>query len=467
MRYESTRGGIARLSFSEAILMGQGEDGGLLVPEVVPDVRSELEGWRTLPYPELAFEIIRRYAPEIPSGELRRIVSRSYRRFSDPRVVPLRWMGGIGILELFHGPTLAFKDIALQFLGNLFEELLATREGEDRVILAATSGDTGSAAIEALRGRRGMEIFVLYPHRGIAPLQERQMTTVTDPNVHCLAIEGSFDDCQRIVKTVFDDLPFKTRHRIGAVNSINWGRIVAQIVYYFHAWFQAGGEGPVRFSVPTGNFGDIYAGYLALRMGLPIERLILATNENDVLHRFFETGIYRRMPVRRTIAPAMDIQVASNLERYLYDRLGRDPARLGAFLTAFAQEGEARFPLEERPIDPRFTSVAVGEGAVRATITEWYRRHRYLLDPHSAIGVAAARRAGDTAPPTIALATAHPAKFPEVVGAAAGVAPPRHPRLDRLCGLPERKRVLPPDPERVKKVIEALRDAPPQGGKPV
>ena len=305
MLYSSTRGDMSPISFSQSVLTGLARDGGLLLPETFPDVSDRLQSWAKLDYADLAFEVIRLYADDIPESDLRAIVNRSYATFRDPEVTPVKAVGPLHILELFHGPTLAFKDVALQFLGNLFEYLLS-KSGTELNIVAATSGDTGSAAIHGMRNRKGIRIFVMYPDGRVSPVQEMQMTSVTDDNVFNIALAGTFDDAQAIVKKLFGDLAFKDKYHLGAVNSINWARVLAQIVYYFQAAFKVmrrTGSATVSFSVPTGNFGDIFAGYVAAQMGLPIDKLYLATNENDILSRFFNTGVYSIGSVVPTISP--------------------------------------------------------------------------------------------------------------------------------------------------------------------
>jgi threonine synthase len=443
MRYVSTRGGGGALAFRDTVLTGLARDGGLLLPESYPDVRDRLPAWSRLSYPELACEIARLYAGDVTADAWRGLVARSYGVFRHPEVTPVVAVGPVHVLELFHGPTLAFKDVALQLLGSLFE-LLLTETGAALNIVAATSGDTGSAAIHGVRGRDRLRIFVLHPAGRVSPVQERQMTTVLDANVHNLAVAGTFDDCQNIVKALFNDLAFRDRHRLGAVNSINWARVLAQVVYYFYAAFRVQertGAGRVRFSVPTGNFGDIFAGYVAARMGLPVDRLVLATNENDILARFFATGVYELNPVRATLSPSMDIQVASNFERYLFDRTGRDPVRLRQWMAAFGTDG--RLDLRGAGRDPLFAAVRVDTGATLATIREFRQRHGYLLDPHSAVGVHAALANLDPAAPTICLATAHPAKFGDAIRRALGEDLAHHPLVDGLAGLPVRVHALP------------------------
>ena len=468
MRYVSTRGAGPAVPFRKALMAGQAADGGLLMPERLPDVSGELESWRGLAYPALAFEILSRFTDDVPEEDLRALVERSYSPafgagFDTPEVAPLAPMGDLYLLELFHGPTLAFKDLALQLLGRLFDYHLG-RSGETLNVLGATSGDTGSAAIQALRGKSNVRVFILFPEGRTSRLQELQMTTVPDANVHCIAVEGTFDDCQRIMKTLFNDRGFKARWRLGAVNSVNCVRLLAQVVYYFHAWLRLppdlpNADGRVSFSVPTGNFGDVFAGFLAAEMGLPVDRLILAANENDILDRFFRTGVYRRGEVRRTPSPSMDIQVASNFERYLWRRLGGAEAGAGAgaavraFMSAFESKGEARLgPGGTRPDPDRIVSGRADRGETLATIERWYGRTGRVLDPHTAVGVKVAEELRSDAP-TVCLATAHPGKFPETAPAGAEVG---HPRLAGLDDLPARKVVAPNDPAQVARHIESV-----------
>jgi threonine synthase len=439
MRYVSTRGQTPPMKFADTVLTGLAPDGGLLLPETIPDVRDRLPGWRTLGYVELARELIALYADDIPRDVLDDLVTRAYATFDHPDVVPLVKVGDLHVMELFHGPTLAFKDVALQLLGRLFEYVLAER-GLHMNILGATSGDTGSAAIEGVRGQKNVDIFIMYPKGRVSELQELQMTTVPDANVHCLSVEGSFDDCQNLMKTLFGDLQFKATHRLGAVNSVNWARVLAQVVYYAYASMRLGGAAPVRFSVPTGNFGNVFAGFIAKRMGFPIDRLVLATNENDILSVFFNTGVYQRGDVRFTITPSMDIQVASNFERYLYYLLGCDSAALCDFMQQFAESGRAELPAPPGTVD--FAATAVNMAETAATIREVHAACGYVADPHTAVGLAAARRFVYPGP-VVCLATAHPAKFPEAVDEAVGAPVARHPRLERLRGLPSRTTVIP------------------------
>lgn len=467
-RYVSTRGwaGEGGVSFERAVLMGLAPDGGLFVPTHFPQVTAErLQAWRDLSFQDLAYEVISLYVPEdeVDPAALRSIVDRSYSTFRDPRVTPVVQAGGEGgptVLELFHGPTFAFKDVALQFLGNLFEHVLSRRgEGEDTItVLGATSGDTGSSAIMGLRGKAGVEVFILFPEGRVSEIQERQMTTVLDENIHCVAVEGTFDDAQAIVKACFRDAEFNAEVHIAAVNSINWARILAQIVYYFYASFRVDKDGTAKasFSVPTGNFGDILAGYYAKKMGLPVQDLLASVNSNDILHRFFTTGRYDRSDaVTPTIAPSMDICVSSNFERFLYHCAGEDAAALAALMEAFEKTGKLE-PLPEGLLEEargQMRSARVGEEEISATIKEVHEAHGYLLDPHSAIGVKGAMKDADNAEKSapgvtvVCLACAHWAKFPDAVGKAIGAeafaACETPPELKRLAALETRKTVLP------------------------
>lgn len=456
MNYISTRGGADTVNFHTCVMTGLARDGGLFLPEAIPDVRAEVAAWSSLDYSALAFQVMRRFA-DLPESDLQALISASYATFRHREVTPVVAVNGIQILELFHGPTLAFKDVALQFLGRLFEYYLA-RSGAQLNILAATSGDTGSAAIAGVRGRAGIRIFVLYPEGRISPAQERQMTTVPDENVFCLAVRGSFDDCQSIVKAIFRDLKFRDRYQLGAVNSINWARLLAQIVYYFYGAFRVmaqTGAREVQFAVPTGNFGDIFAGYLAQRMGLPVKRLILATNENDSLARFFLSGIYRRGKVQATLSPSMDIQVASNFERYLYYAVGGDTREIRRLMEAFARSGELRLSgLAAGSVDALIAAGTSATAEALATIKEFYEQHGYLLDPHSAVGVSVGRKFISAAEPLIALATAHPAKFADAVRQAVGREVGSHPVLEALAAKPQRRTVLPADVEAVRAFLQ-------------
>jgi threonine synthase len=449
MRYISTRGRTPPMGFQDAVVTGLAPDGGLLLPESIPDVTESLGRWRELGFVDLAAELLPRFIDDIPVDDLDALIRGAYATFDHDDVVPLVKVGNVHVLELFHGPTLAFKDVALQLLGRLFEYVLR-RRGEHLNILAATSGDTGSAAIAGVRGLDEIDIFVMYPDGRVSELQELQMTTVTDANVHCLAVDGSFDDCQTLMKTLFADLAFKERYHLGAVNSVNWARVLAQIVYYGYASLQLADRGPVTFCVPTGNFGNVFAGYLAKRMGFPIHKLILATNDNDILSVFFDTGEYQRGDVRYTVTPAMDIQVASNFERYLYYLLEEDSERLGAFMNDFAVDGRA--VLERPPGTVDFAATAVNVAETLATIKQTFQAHGYVADPHTAVGLAAAARFPGEGP-MVCLATAHPAKFPDSVNAAVGADLARHPRLQGLRELDSRRTAVPPELNAIKDFI--------------
>jgi threonine synthase len=411
-------------------MTGLAPDGGLLLPETLPDVSGSLEAWRNLSYQELAFEVMSLFATDIPSADLKTLIEKSYSTFRTSDVTPVIPVDGFHVLELWHGPTLAFKDVALQFLGNLFEYVLEKRGGELN-ILGATSGDTGSAAIYGVHGKKNIRIFIMHPKGRTSPVQEKQMTSVLDDNVFNLAVEGTFDDCQHLMKSIFSDVEFKEKHSLGSVNSVNWARVLAQIVYYFYAAFrvqETTGATKIQFSVPTGNFGDIMAGWIAAQMGLPVKKLILATNENNILSRFFNTGVYSIGEVVPTISPSMDIQVASNFERYLYYRLGKDSAKLRDLMTGFAKNKTLTVP----GTDDLFAAGEAGTAETLAMIKKCYEQEGYILDPHTAVGVAVASRFADSTVPTICLATAHPAKFNEAIEQAIGVAA-HHPALDKLA----------------------------------
>ncbi len=431
MRYVSTRTNTSPMDFGEAVLTGLAPDGGLLLPRSVPHIGSRLSDLQSLDYLEFCTQVLADFGFAGEDASL--LIRRAYASFDCKDVVRFESLSHAYLMELFHGPTLAFKDIALQFLGHVFEWLLA-RTGGVLNILGATSGDTGSAAIHAVKNRARMRIFMLYPKGRISRLQERQMISVDAANVSCLSVDGSFDDCQALVKTLFADLTFKAAHQLGAVNSVNWARILAQTVYYGYAALNLGRSNGIVPVVPTGNFGNIFSGYLAMRMGFPISRLVLATNENDILARFFETGVYKRGTVQYTESPSMDIQSASNLERFLYYLFAEDGERVTRFMKRFYECGEARLePAERDHLNDAIRGVCINREEMRATIKAVHEQSGYVLDPHSAIGVAAARKIGREfghATP-VCLATAHPAKFPETLHKIIGEWP-RHPRLDAL-----------------------------------
>lgn len=464
MRYVSTRGDAPGLDFADAVLSGLARDGGLYVPEAWPTIDpGEFDHLSSLSYSDLAFDIMDRFVGDsIAPAALKRVIENAYgasSKFGHASVTPLRQLDtNDWLLELFHGPTLAFKDVALQFLGGLFELLLAERN-TSLTIVGATSGDTGSAAIEACRDRDNIRIVMLHPADRVSDVQRRQMTTVLSDNVYNVAVEGTFDDCQAIVKAMFNDLEFRDRHNLGAVNSINWARVMAQTVYYFYAAFSLGAASgrAVDFSVPTGNFGDVFAGYVAARMGLPVGRLIVATNINDILFRALSGGEYSRHGVRPTISPAMDIQVSSNFERLLFDLYDRDGKELAGLMDAFSKTGE--FVLGEPQLKEAaktFVARRVDEQATLSGIRNTFESAGILIDPHTAIGIEA-RSAGRLAEgvPLVTLATAHPAKFPEPVQKATGQWPELPSQLADLFEREERYQTLPNDAEAIKEFVRS------------
>ncbi|MBF0279062.1 MAG: threonine synthase [SAR324 cluster bacterium] len=460
MKHKSTRGMIQGLSFEEAVMMGLADDGGLLVPECIPQVQKNFKKWSRYSFPELSWTLMSHFIEdEIPQTDLKELIQRSYSSFNHPEITPVVSIGNSYIAELFHGPTFAFKDIALQFLGNLFEYFLEKNNGF-LTIAGATSGDTGSAAIYGLRGKKNVEVFMLYPNGRVSPIQELQMTTVLDSNIHNLAVEGSFDDAQGIVKDLFNNLEFKQKYHLGAVNSINWARILAQIVYYFYAYFrvQPDCESPVNFCVPTGNFGDILAGYYAKKMGLPIAKLTAATNQNDILHRFFSKGEYHQHGVKPSFSPSMDIQISSNFERFLYYLSGENSIQLKDWMEVFHSTGmlSVKGVLLEKA-QAEMSSGAVSEEETLATIREYHYKYQYVLDPHTAVGVRIAQQEKSEFP-TICLATAHPAKFGDAVKAAIEVMPTLPPSLASLEKQQIRKRILPATTEAVKsEIVQTLK----------
>ncbi|MGM0562005.1 MAG: threonine synthase [Pseudomonadota bacterium] len=458
MRYFSTRGHAPVLNFDDVLLTGLARDGGLYLPEswpqLSPDLLRSLSG---APYAEVARQVM---APFVAGSAIEedfgRLVAEAYADFEHASVTPLRQLDpDLWLMELFHGPTLAFKDVALQLLGRLFDAVLEAR-GERLTIVGATSGDTGSAAIEACRDRERVDIFILHPHGRTSEVQRRQMTTVEAPNVHNIAVEGTFDDCQDLVKAMFNDAAFRDRLQMSAVNSINWARIMAQIVYYVQAAVSLGApERRVSFSVPTGNFGNVFAGYAARRMGVPIERLLVGSNSNDILTRFFESGVMAVEEVQPTLSPSMDIQVSSNFERLLCDIYERDGDRLTETLEGFRKEGQFRIDPELFAALP-FEGHRLDDAETLAEIERSYQAYGELLDPHTAIGVASARQSATRRPetPSVALATAHPAKFPDAVFKATGKRPELPERLSDLYERQERYVTLPGELARLQTYIE-------------
>jgi threonine synthase len=466
MLYLSTRGDPGRKHFCEILLEGLAPDGGLYLPERYPRVdAATLAKWRGLAYPELAFEVLSLYIDDIPPEDLRAICRKTYTEqvFGTREIVPLKPLEeGVVLEALSNGPTLAFKDMAMQLLGNLFEYELA-RRGEELNILGATSGDTGSAAEYAMRGKKGVRVFMTSPHGRMSPFQQAQMFSLQDANIHNLAVEGVFDDCQDIVKAVSNDLAFKRKYRIGTVNSINWARLVAQVVYYFAGYFQAtrSNDQRVSFAVPSGNFGNICAGHVARMMGLPIDRLVLATNENDVLDEFFRTGIYRvrgSADTYETSSPSMDISKASNFERFVFDLLGRDGARVQQlFGRDLAAHG--RFDLSGEIARAReqfgFASGKSTHADRVATIRDTFERFGVMIDTHTADGLKVAREHRQPGVPMIVLETALPIKFAATIVEALGREPDRPARFDGIEQLPRRVTVLPADARKVKEFIAA------------
>ncbi len=464
MKYISTRGDATPRAFCEILLEGLAPDGGLYLPQAYPKVdAATLESWRGLPYADLAFEILSLYIDDIPAADLRRLTSATYTEaiFGTPQIVPLKALdAGVQIEALSNGPTLAFKDMAMQLLGALFEYQLA-RRGETLNILGATSGDTGSAAEYAMRGKQGVRVFMLSPQGRMSPFQQAQMFSLQDSNIHNIAIVGVFDDCQDIVKAVSADLDFKRRHHIGTVNSINWARLLAQVVYYFAGYFQATNSNAesVSFAVPSGNFGNICAGHVARMMGLPIRQLVLATNENDVLDEFFRTGRYRvrsSAETHETSSPSMDISKASNFERFVFDLLGRDAARTAQlFGPALARDGGFTItPAEfERIAGFGFVSGKSSHADRLATIRDTWRRFGVMIDTHTADGLKVARENLEAGVPMIVLETALPAKFAAAIQEAIGREPERPAALVGIEDRPKRFVVMSADAAAVKRYI--------------
>jgi len=458
MLFVSTRGLAPALSFSDAVLAGLASDGGLYLPQAWPQVSpAEIASYAGKPFADVAFDIIRRFSgDEIPDAELHAMLVEAYKTFRHPSAAPLVEIEpNHFVLELFHGPTLAFKDVAMQFLSRVMDHIL-TRRGSRATIVGATSGDTGSAAIEAFRGRDTTDIFILHPEGRTSEVQRRQMTTVADANIHNIALQGTFDDCQNIVKGLFNNHRFRDSVRLSGVNSINWGRIVAQIVYYFTAAASLGSpHRKLSFTVPTGNFGDVFAGYAAKRMGLPIEKLVIATNSNDILKRTLETGRYEMDGVAPTISPSMDIQISSNFERLLFEAAGRDADAVRQMMAGLNQSGGFALPPSAlAAIRAEFSAATTGEAETSATIAATLKASGYLLDPHTAVAVHVARQnLGEN--PMVTLSTAHPAKFPAAVKAATGVEPALPVWLADLYERPERLSVLGNDQGEVESFIKA------------
>jgi threonine synthase len=458
VRYVSTRGEAPPLNFVDVTLAGLARDGGLYVPETWPSVMNgAIAGFAGKPYAEVAVDVIKPFVGDaIAPADLARMAQEAYGAFRHPAVAPLVQLADNRfVLELFHGPTLAFKDLAMQFLGRLMDHALAKR-GERTTIVVATSGDTGGAAVEAFRGRSHADVIVLYPDGRVSDVQRRMMTTPEDANVHALAIDGTFDDCQNIVKGLFNHHAFRDRVRLSGVNSINFARVVAQVVYYFTAAVALGApQRKVAFTVPTGNFGDVYAGYVAGKMGLPVDRLVIATNVNDILARTLATGAYEIRGVTPTTSPSMDIQVSSNFERLLFDAYQRDAASIRALMGSLAQSKS--FKVSSAPLGEmrkRFSAERADEQEVAATIRATWREAGYCIDPHTAVALAVAEKeVRDPKVPMVVLSTAHPAKFPDAVAAACGVTPKLPDWLGDLGRREECITVLPPDQAAIEKFV--------------
>ena len=453
----STRGEAPELGFEDVLLTGLARDGGLYVPAHWPELSTrQIAALQGKSYEEIAFAVMHPFiGGAIPDGELKRMIGEAYASFGHPAVAPLKQLDdNQWLLELFHGPTLAFKDVAMQLLSRLMDWALAKR-GTRATIVGATSGDTGGAAIEAFKSSRHAAVFMMHPHGRVSDVQRRQMTTVDSPSVHNLAIEGNFDDCQAIVKALFNDHPFRDRVGLAGVNSINWARIMAQTVYYVTAALALGAPGrATSFCVPTGNFGDIFAGFVAKRMGLPVDRLLIATNVNDILDRTLKTGRYETRGVKASTSPSMDIQVSSNFERLLFEVHGRDPHVVRRMMASLAQSGA--FSIGDRELEQirhEFGSGATDEAETAETIRRTLAETGELLDPHSAVGYAVARKADASPSPMVTLATAHPAKFPDAVEKASGQRPGLPPRLAYLMDAKERFTVLPNVVGRVREFI--------------
>ena len=454
MKYISTRGQAPELTFEDAMLTGLARDGGLYVPETIPQLSTDdIKAMAGKSYEEIAFQVMRPFVGDTFSDDdFKGIIERAYKGFGHAARAPLVQLDhGHYLLELFHGPTLAFKDFAMQLIGQLFQTALS-RRNERVTIVGATSGDTGSAAIEAFRGLDNVDVFIMYPHGRISEVQRRQMTTPSEINVHALAMDGDFDDCQARLKDMFNDFEFRDGVRLAGVNSINWARVLAQVVYYFSSAVSVGApDRKVSFTVPTGNFGDIFAGYIAKRMGLPIDRLVVATNQNDILHRCLSGQGYHKGETSPSISPSMDIQVSSNFERALFDAYDRDGNAVSQLMDELKQGGFDVSQGAMEVLQSHFDSGCASEEETSSTITETLKTSGELLCPHSAIGVKVANDQPASETPMITLATAHPAKFPDAVEAASGIRPPLPARMADLYERDERV-------TRIANNLDALKD---------
>ena len=464
MKYISTRGEAPILSFSEAMLAGLARDGGLYLPQSYPAFSAEtIAGFAGMPYGQVAQAVLTPFVgDELDAATLSRMIEAAYAPFRHAAIAPLQQVdANLFVLELFHGPTLAFKDLAMQLLARLMEHAL-TRRGQHATIVGATSGDTGAAAIEAFRGLANIDVVIFYPHERVSPVQRRQMTTVEGDNIHVVALEGTFDDCQAAVKALFTHAAFRDEYGLSGVNSINWARVLAQVVYYFTSAVALGApQRKISYTVPTGNFGDILAGWIAKRMGLPIERLVIATNENDILARALEDGAYETRGVTHTQSPSMDIQVSSNFERLLFELGGRDGTAIRNMMDALKQSRGFAIPADSlAAIRAEFDAGRTDEAATAAEIARCWHQSSELVDPHTAVGLHVARAAAarDPATPMVVLGTAHAAKFPDAIEHAIGMRPPLPPFMADMLGKTERVTVLPNDQGEIERFIRSRVD---------
>jgi len=455
MEYISTRNTQKTFSFKDVFLKGLAPDGGLFVPKTVPLYTfQELENLRSLSYNELTEKIITKYcSDEFSENEIKNLVNNSYKNFRVKDVVVIKKLGALNLLELFYGPTLAFKDIAMQVIGNMYEKILEKNNLKVNVVVA-TSGDTGAAAISAIKDRKNMKIFVLHPDKKISEIQRKFMTTVNSQNVFNIALEGNFDDCQKLVKSMFADKDFSSSINMSGVNSINWSRIVVQIVYYFFSYFKIAKEGEkINFSVPTGNFGDIYAGYIAKKMGLPINKLIIATNKNDILKRVINTGIYKPKQVEHTVSPSMDIQVASNFERLIFDICSCNSSRTSKLMNDLNERGEFILEKEEcSKILESFSSESLSDNETKLVINEIYNNQKMFIDPHTAVGIGVTKKISLQGN-TIILSTAHPSKFSDVIMRETNAIPELPENLENVLTKKEKYKKLPKDLKNIQNYI--------------
>jgi threonine synthase len=461
MKYISTRGNVEARGFIETVLMGLADDGGLMIPAEIPVISAvTLQEWEKLSYEQLFLNIFSYYTnDEIPYEDLKEMVMKSYSNFRHPDITPVKQVTDkLYVLELFHGPTFAFKDVALQFMGELYS-YISKKHGEIIHILGATSGDTGAAAIQGVRGKEGIRICVLHPHQKVSKVQELQMTTVDDANVLNLSVKGNFDDCQGIIKELFGDLAFKGKHHLRAINSINFVRILAQTVYYFYAYLQVAKTQKaekINFSIPSGNFGNVFSGYLAKRMGLPVNKLIIATNENNILERFIQTGVYQTGEFLSTYSPSMDIQIASNFERYLYYLVGEDSQKVSAYMKKFQEEGKIVIgPEAMQQVHAEFAAYGVKNAECLEIISKYQANHEYLVDPHTACGIAAYETYSGDAEVCVSFATAHPAKFDEAIRLT-GIQQKLPAEIEQLLSLPQHQNIVDNSKEEIVAQLEAF-----------